>query len=400
MLHSTSFRPCTTGLKYAYVGSALQTISRPLPPPSPAPPSPQPSATIAFTVQLSTNIVSNSASFGGKSSLTQLHSLEQDTTALQTTEVLSDQFVSCPGSGSGNYLEAGWSSLDSNGVLLKLVYGSGDGLVDELPETPGASWTNNAALTLSETDPDGQTSVKTVNADGSYKETVNFPDGTVANATENSDGSATYSAPVGGPNAGGNTVVSIGTPNPSASGGPAIPILITAPSSTPQPISVADWYPPGPLTLASETDQDVGSGAFPAACNVPASVASSGNKIVRTLSRFDTIFGELEHDVQTTYTAAGIGVVCVVINNSLTAYYDYTGQGPNFSPVPQQITTLAETIGLQTVSGASYARHALSSQSIPARVTAAQQRFIRLVRRHHAAAIAAWHRASPRVKTP
>lgn len=388
---ATSFRPCNIGLTTSSAGNALETISRPLPPPPPAPPSPQPSMTVASTVALTTSVLSNSARFGGQSGLTQVHDVEQDSSRLQTTGMVRDTFVSCPANDSGNYRAAGWTSTDTNGVVLSVVYGSGNGLLDILPEAAGTHWTNSAALTLTETDPDGQTSTKTINADGSYTEGVAFPDGTTSTATEHADGTASYSAPIGGPNAGPNDVVNVGTPNPAASGGPAIPIVILVPSAPPQPVSVPDWYPPGPLVLASETDQNLGAAPLPAGCNVPASIATSGNKLVRTTTRFDTIFGEIEHDVSTQYTAAGVGVVCATLANQLTAYYDYTGQGPMFSGVPQQITTFTETLGAHSVSARSAA--AAGAFALALRENSAQQRFAASVRRRHAAQLRGLERA-------
>src|SRR5579864_2658630 len=378
-----SFRPCTVGLSATSAGNALEIISRPLPPPSPAPPSPQPSVTIASTIALTTSILSNSARFAGQSGLTQLHDVEQDSTALQSTAVVRDTFVSCPANGSGDYRAAGWTSTDSNGVVLTLVDGVGNGLLDILPEMSGASWTNDAAFTLTEVDADGQTSTKTVNADGSYTENVLFRDGTTSTAIENGDGTASYSAPIGGPNVGPNDTVSVGTPKPAASGGPAIPIVIAVPSATPEQFSVPDWYPPGPPALASESDQDLGSATLPAACNVPPSIAASGNKIVRTTTRFDTIFGEIERDVATQYTAAGVGVVCATLNDQLTAYYDYTGQGPMFSGVAQQITTVTETVGTHSLSVARTA--VVRAQDVALRENIAQQDFWRVVGARHAA---------------
>src|SRR5579872_4474467 len=227
---ATSFRPCTIGLSSNFAGNALETIARPQPPPPPAPPSPQPTVTILSAVQLTTSILTNGASFGGHNGLTQLHSIAQDSTALQTVGVVTDTFVSCPASNAGNYASAGWTSTDTNGVTLTVNVGAGNGLLDILPETSGATWRNSAAQTLTEVDADGQTTTKTTNADGSYAETSQFPDGTTTTVVEHSDGSASYSIPFGGPNSGPPDVINIGTPNPTASGGPVIPIVIVIPS--------------------------------------------------------------------------------------------------------------------------------------------------------------------------
>lgn len=392
--NTTSARPCKLGLSLASSGGALETIWRPQPPPSPAPPSPQPTQTIASTVQITTSIVSNSAQFNAQTGLTQLHSDEQDATALQVIGIATDTFVACPANNAGEYRSAGWTSTDSNGVVLSVNFAAGNGLVDILPESAGAAWSNNAAAVLNEIDPSGQTQTKVINADGSYVETSNFPDGTQTVATEHSDGTATYSIPLGGPNAGPPDIINVGTPRPAPTGGPVIPIVITIPSATPQVLAVPDWYPPGPLTLAAETDQDLGSAPLPGACNVPASLATSGNKLVRTTTRFDTIFGEVERDVDTVYTVVGIGVVCTQLDNKLTAYYDYTSQGSLFSAAPQQITSLTETVGVQNVSGQSAAarKNIAVSAGLTARIDLARERFLRIVRSRHAAQLHGLHR--------
>ncbi len=386
----TSSRPCNAGASFAFAGTALQTIQRPLPPPSPAPPSPQPTATSVVTVQQAVNVVSNSAAFGGRTNLADFRIVETDAQPLQTITSLTDEFFACPPGGAGNDIEAGGTSNDSNGVALTVTFGAGNGLVDQLPELAGASWSNNAALTLAEVDADFQQTQKTVNADGSYVETVQFPDGTTSDAVEHSDGSATYSAPVGGPNAGGNTIVTIGTPAPGI-GGMRIPITFTSPGSPPEVDSVADWYPGGPLRLAAETDQNLGPAAIPGACGATAANSATANKLVQNRSRLDTLFGELESEVTTTYTVAGLGVACVVVADTVTAYYDYTGQGLFFASVPQQITSLNETIGLKNATVKSSAvLTAVARARSPFQIV--QARFWRAVRARHAKQLQALHR--------
>lgn len=348
--------------------------------------------TTAAQVSVTTTIVTNGASFGGRQNLTQLHATETDKTALQTIAVVTDQYVSCPLSGSGDYRAAGFTSTDSNATTLTITYGAGNGLLDILPESSGSQWQNDASLTSAEVDADGQTTDTTINPDGSYSQTAHFPDGTQSTAVENSDGSATYSFPFGGPNAGPNDTISVGTPDPNASGGPVIPIVVQAPSATPEPVNVPDWYPPGPLVLSSETDQDQGGSALPAACAVPAAIATSGTKIVRTTTRLDTIFGELEQQTITVYTVAGVGVVCSVINDVLNAYYDYTGQGVLFNGVPQQITTFAETMGLQSLTLRHAAAAATATRSLQTVMHVAQARLARLAALRHARALQAIHR--------
>ncbi len=395
---NTSSRPCTAGDSFAFAGSALQTIQRPLPPPSPAPPSPQPTATSVVTVQQTVNVVSNNAAFGGRTGLADFRIVETDAKPLQTITSLTDEFFACPQGSAGNDVEVGWTSNDSNGVALTLTYGAGNGLVDQLPELAGASWTNNAALALSEIDADFQQTHKTVNADGSYVETVQFPDGTTSDATERSDGSATYSAPLGGPNAGGDTVITIGTPAPG-SGGIRIPITFTSPGSPPEIDSVADWYPAGPLRLATETDRNLGPAAIPSSCGATAANGASANKLLQNRTRLDTLFGEIESEITTTYTVAGLGVVCVIVADTLTAYYDYTGQGIFFAGVPQQITSLNETIGLKDATVLKHADRA-SSSAASRSFQLAQSRFWRAVRARHAKQLQGLHRRLPRGGLP
>ncbi len=174
----------------------------------------------------------------------------------------------------------GSKTTSSDGAVFVTVYGPGNGLLDILPEAPGriGSAPNNATLTATETDPDGQVTTRSTNPDGTYQEQAQFPDGTTSLATELANGTGTYSVPYvipGTPYGDGvappNTVLSVLSPASLPTGAPYIPISIaysygTAPSPAPSATPIATptpvqrtvrpvWYPGGvyPAVPSSET---------------------------------------------------------------------------------------------------------------------------------------------------
>jgi hypothetical protein len=259
-------------------------------------------------------------------------------------------------------------------------------LIDELPEVPGASWSNSAAESLNETSPGNQTSVRNVNADGSYTDTTTYPSGSqytpppapvTATIVENSNGSGSYSFPFDGPP---NTVVTLGSPQPAPAS--VIPITITEPGFAPITGTVPVWFPT-PLVLYSETDTNNGAQNIPAACNVPAGLGQTANAIVQTATTTDTILGTIETLVQTEYVVPTNGVACVVLDDVLVSYYDYSGQSVdviNFSSTPVETATVTTTLGLTEASVSSRLRSA-QVRAAGFRIASARANFVATVER-------------------
>ncbi len=339
-----SSRPAGNGDVFQYGGSLVQTFWRPSQPGPSNAPSPEPTSTTNWSVA-DVATVKTGATFHSQTGLTDFNYDETDT-GIQTIVTLTDDYLSFPQNGNGPLDEIGFSSLDSNLVSLDVQLGAGNGQIDVLPETPGAQWSNTAAQLSTETDPDGQTTARTTNADGSYSEADSFPDGTTASAQQNSDGSGTYKVLVGTPL---ETDYAFSAPS-----GSDLTVTVTQPQASPLPspivFTVPNWLPPG--GLASDAYQDVGLVTIPESCGVAKAIGSSGIHIEETRALVDAIFGSVDNATVDTYVVQGRGVACVVDHDVVTAYYDYTGQNglAFFSGTPQQYTILAENLGLKTES--------------------------------------------------
>ncbi|GAC1547198.1 MAG: hypothetical protein NVS3B16_18920 [Vulcanimicrobiaceae bacterium] len=304
--------------------------------------------------------VTTGASYGAATNLTDFTTTETDeqVSPAKTTAVTTDAYASYPAGGSGIVRAVATVSTTSDGVKFVTTYGADNGLIDVLPEVPGPLRPpNSASLATTESDPDGTTTTRTTKADGSYVETSSYVDGTTATAIEAADGTGSYSLPLFGITP--NTLITVGTIVPAAF--PLLayipvtivysPNLFTPPKAVTDARKVADWYPttaPQPPVLASETFVNNGAQAIPAACNVPAALGTSGNQLVQTVAKTDTIFGETETLSTTSYVAAA-GVVCTILADTVVQYYDFSGQTRRTLATPStplQTTTVSETLGL------------------------------------------------------
>jgi hypothetical protein len=351
--------PTASGNTFAYAGSLTQTFTvygTPAPSPSPSA-TPQPTATpwISTSSQTVTQnvTISNGQSFGGQSGLTEFATQETDAGQLKTTGVTSQTYLSyAQNSARANGVdvtEIGTSSTDSNGVSLQSALGSGNGLIEKLPNVPGAQWSNGAARTDSEKDPGGETITATYAADGSYQEQLTFPEGGSAAVQTNADGSGVYQTPFNGATTA-NSTVTVNAP----SGGQiqlAYELFgLGLPASGAFTLPV--WYPQTPPVLASDTYIDEGATTLPSSCKAASSYTSANvEEIVETKSRLDTVTGEYESDRITQYTSSSYGLLCAIVSDDLKTYYDYGGQSLGviaFSPNPLRETAVSETLALQS----------------------------------------------------
>ncbi len=369
---NNSYRPHATGDSFSYAGTLTQNFVRPpvILPPIPSP-NPTNSATLSFAVAQNVKLTAG-ASFAGAAnsgSLVDYNTAETDTESnpTQTTQITSDDYYAfAPAGAATDVLFAGSSSTDSAGIAVKTVIGSGNGLVDIIPEIAGPlAPANTDAQTITETDPQGSTNTKNTNADGTYTQSFAYPDGTSGSATVNADGSGTYSFPFAGPNVGSNSTFAVGPPTPNGSGTSTIPITITyaaglfpppPPPATPAPLVVhrtvtPAWFTP-PVVLYAQTLVNGGRTTLPGACNVASSFLRPGNSLVQTTTTIDPIFGERDVQTTTTYDEPGIGVACLQLSDVVTQYYDFSGQTTRLvyttpdGTMPEQITTTTETLGV------------------------------------------------------
>jgi hypothetical protein len=347
-----SFRPANNGDSFHYGGTLVETFWRPVQPGPSKAPSPVPTSTTNWTVDNLTTVATNT-SFHGTSGLTDFAENETDT-GLQTITTVTDDYFIFPSGGAGPLIEDGYRSLDSNFVLNDVQRSASSGIVDMLPETAGASWSDTALRTSVETDPDGQTLTRYVNPDGSYSETDAFPDGTLNSAVANPDGSGLYKVLKG---------TSFETDYTyTAPAGGFVTITVTQPSATPMPtptvFTVPNWQPAAG-GLSSDSYVDNGIVAVPAGCALPSKFGTQGYDVAEHRIAVDPIFGTIEDVTAHAYIVQGRGVACVTRHDSLTAYYDFTGQNGLvfFAGIPLQYTIFDETISLRAESVLSSREH-------------------------------------------
>jgi hypothetical protein len=348
--------PTAAGDTFTYSGTLTQTYTLYG---TPAPVTPAPTATPWVTTaqeSVTQNVsVTDGASFNGVSGLADFTTHETDAGQHATTTVTADEylsFASDPLRANGvDVTEAGATSTDSNGVALETDVGGGNGILAELPEVPEARWTDSAARKQTETDPDGQATVATYNSDGSYDESVSYPEGGTATVQANADGSGVYSLPLEGDTAQPSSV----TVNAPSGGQIQVSYAIYTGLSFPEAggFSIPVWYPQVPPVLASDTYVDEGPASLPAACGVPGEYTSSGSieKLAEVKTRLDTVFGELETDDVTSYVSNRYGVLCVVIADDLQNFYDYSVQSNailSFNNAPLYETLVNETLALES----------------------------------------------------
>lgn len=427
----TGSRPAGDGDTFAYAGASTLVYVRP-PRTIPPLPSPNPTSSVTTVSTIAQQIaVTSGATFASRTGLFDFKITETDVAPLKTTTLVTDEYLAYGTAGLTTAVSiVGSSTTTSDGVKYVTVYGPGNGLLDVLPEAAGRIGTspNNAALTLTETDPDGQITSHTVNPDGTYREQAQFVDGTTSLAIENADGTGSYSVPFvisGTPYGDGlappNTLLSVAAPAVLPSAGPYIPVSIAysygatpapSPSATPAPTPTPVqrfvqpvWYPGGvyPTVPSSESYVNAGPTAPPSACNLSATLLAGRptNALVQTIARVDIVFGETELETTTTYTAPGLGVVCLQESDVVTHYYDYSGQTQyslvQTSGTPLQTDTLTETLTLQaaTVNASSATR---SAQSLGSAVGLARTSIglaaERERLRRHAAVFRSLHRAA------
>jgi hypothetical protein len=368
---NNSYRPAAAGDSFSYAGTMIESFVRPPVPAGAITPSPNPTNSQTLTTAVTQTVtVSGVPKFQTVLNPFDFYVTETDTLngGLETSTTKSDEYYVYSANGAATDIEfAGSNVTTSSGVTYLDVVGSGNGLVDILPEVSGQILpANSAAETTTETDPDGATDVRTIDADGTYTDNALNVDGTTSTAIVNADGSGSYSFPLEIP---ADTSYTVSAPQPNPSGGSnQIGITITAPAAlveaTPSPNAtpvtfptffIPVWYSQ-PIVIATETLVDNGSSSVPATCNVPSGLLNRPvHQLVDTKSTLDPVFGETDTTTTTTYTLRGIGVGCVKLSDVVTQYYDLSGQaqfneegfGPiGFSDTPFQTTTTTETLGV------------------------------------------------------
>jgi len=402
------YHPANNGDASQTTGTLLTTYQRPdsAPLAGAQTPDPQPTQTSFDTVTQTTTVTNPGGTFDGNSSNVDFRTIETDQQTAPAPETFSDTvddyFAFSDTIYTGNFSNLGFTSTDDSGYAVTYTFGSGNGLVDVLPEVAGASFTNNAAATIATSFTNNESSMSTYAADGSYKETVNYPNVNASGPTttqtvvSNLDGSGSINTPFVGTVFSGNQMFAVSAPSAA---GPSGTITETttqqaeAPSTaapTVKTTSIPNWIPTGYIgtALATETDTNMGATNLPtAACPVPSSFASTANVLVQTKNAVDPMMGTFETTTTTTYVIPNVGPACVVLDDVQTVYYDYSGQSgfTLFSGTPQQITTVNETVYLTAQQLQSAARKTSSrtqlARTFVGRVAMAQARIATIRRK-------------------
>jgi hypothetical protein len=328
------------GTAFTFTGT-ISSTQQLLAPPTTAP------QTNSGTVTVSTTV--NSYATAPPNVQANSTSTEVDTYARQTitttTQTVDNYGIGAPESVS----VASTDATDSNGAEYINTYGTGNGLLDVLPETTGPFGPNNAALVYQENDPANYSESRTTNANGSYTETDTDPLGDVQTIATNADLSASYDASQ-------YDYISLTMTKPVQS---MITINYTYNDGTDPPLNqqftVQSWIPSTATQPSIETDVDNGNTTFPGGCAVPSRYGTSGNQIVQTIKRVDAALGNLETETITTYVVPTYGPVCSVMTDNVSTFYDYTGQfGYLFAPsgtlTPVETTSMTETLTLSSAS--------------------------------------------------
>jgi hypothetical protein len=272
----------------------------------------------------------------------------------------TDAYKSFDAAGSGlaydlyGSVERG-ASKDSTGVTTtttETVTYAEPFIIDQLPETAGASWSDAAGSTLDSEAiaTSGSSTDKTVTtsrriADGAYSRMVDYHDaGTNYSVTkkQSSDGSGQDQNGGSGKEAG---LTVFGTPVRSGSGY-VIPVTDTPPGEKSVTTNVPDWYPGngpvGPLLVAITKDLGL-SVNVPAKCGIAA--GQPATRLQANRAELDVVDGTVTTHSTDRYVIPGMGVVCTV-HESLVKTYDNRATG---ALVRTERTT--EVSGLTSESG-------------------------------------------------
>jgi hypothetical protein len=309
----------------------------PLPTPSPSPaslggtetqaftyyygyPTVQPPVTITTTIAQTVSVAPTSLAspFPGGSA-NDVHVAEtDDIDGLQQIDFTSDSYTATSGKNVLLYgsVENTPSSLNGQASALQLVYAAPQ-IIDQSPETGGASWTNKPGAQLTENYSDGHSENRTIHDDGTYTETgtAQSPSGAgyiPVTLTELSSGAGSYAGPFYG-------LAGFAWNIAAASGGKVQITYKEKGKPTRVYATIPQWYASKPAFF-SESDSIKAGVPPPAGCGASGTV----NDVVQKIALLDTVIGYTEVKKRDTYTQNG-SAVCVAFADTLYNYYDWNG---------------------------------------------------------------------------
>lgn len=421
-------RPSSSGDTFKFTGTLTQSDVYSYPTPNPLPADSK-TAQVTQTVTVS----ATSDPFGSGTTVQDFNVQEQDAFPTQTLSSSTDSYFVLGAANANSvsqYMLLGSNSTDDQGNTSSVQYASPGVVVDQLPEAQGQSWSNSPALTLNENYVDLESVKRSVNSDGSFSDTENMynapiPSPSPGNPTQDypnttvtangyADGHATMSVQFALPDsftsyyyvpAGTTEEIDLAVTAPGSNGidfmtsRPWFPALGQQQPGFTNSQAIPVWYPAPNGSLYTESDNNLGSVAIPASCNVPSSIGTTGNKIEQKSSTVDPMMGTLETVQTDQYVVTGYGPVCVTVADTESQYYNYQldqaySGNFNYFPVasgtPLVTTTVSETLALQSagVANQSRTRDAMSASHAavpPVAIAAARQIVQRRV--HHTMAI-------------
>jgi hypothetical protein len=292
------------------------------------------------TLHVTQHVTTSAATIGGRA-VVDYHGVQTESgTGAATTTY--DAFVAqVPSSTrSGSNVELLKESSSGSGIRETTSYGSGNGVVDQIPEVPQARWTNTATRMQSIANSvQGSSARDSYRADGSYDENAVPVEGLHATMQSYPDGNGVYQFPFQGGST--NSSINLAPPNH----GKIDLLFVNATQHITETAILGVWYPAVPPPLASDSFLDAGIVAVPAACGVPAKYGRTATEIVEQSTRLDIVFGEYETTQRTVYVSSAYGMLCMVVSDDLKTYYDYNAFALESKPLTD--TTVNETLGLQ-----------------------------------------------------
>ena len=352
--------------------------------PQPGPTAIAPPQTLNYNVTAA--VSAGTSAFPGTSTaqLVDEHIAETDAGSTASSSYTTDSWISLTASGS-NYDELLYGQTiaepsSANLPKITTLY-TAPQILDEFPETSGASWTNNPQSTVDYSYASGDAGTRTIAKDGTYTDVEQMgptSGGSTATLTENSDGSGS----IVGPYFGGGIIdsVSFSAPSPAPSASPMLNVTIAfsaiaqqyygLPATQVIPDSV--WYPytagQAP-SFYNETDKVQTGVKLPSGCAGPYAAA---NDVQRTIVSLDTVIGDVDTTTLDTYNVNGFPV-CLVTNDVLNFAYDEQGTTPYFLLIGSQLgletITTNETLAIQNTPASSTLTR--SAQAVHANALAA-----------------------------
>jgi hypothetical protein len=356
-------QPIGIGNTYAFAGSlttnTVYTYPTALPTAVPSVvPSGMPPLNGTATVSTTIAVQAAPTPFWGATGTTDFHSVETDAYALRSNVATTDAWYANAANGFQLF---GSSSNDGAGDTVTTEYAAPFTL-EALPESNGASWTNDPAEVIHETDADGTHSTRVYASNGTYTETQTVPASLTAIITVNADGSGTYS---------GTAFYTFSRTNgfsfstPSPTGVITVAIVHTPPPPplifVPPPTTVATpavWYPV-PFVPYTETDSLALNKTIDGRCALSNAFGVSGSDVTQAIQRVDPVLGYVESQMTDTYYVTGIGVVCVVMADTQTYHYNYNNDDGTLASAAavfgtgntKSTTSATEVVSLQTTNG-------------------------------------------------